>query len=76
MKNIVNPIPSTIDELKQNTRSFTTKSEQYNILIQKYQTEVESLPEKQSYLGHLEMEMGVLNNTYSYISNIKVILTI
>ena len=34
MKNIVNPIPSTIDELKQNTRSFTTKSEQIEYLAE------------------------------------------
>ena len=34
MKNIVNPIPSTIDELKQNTRSFTTKSEQIEYLVE------------------------------------------
>ena len=32
MKNIVNPIPSTIDELKQNTGSFKTKSEQIEYL--------------------------------------------
>ena len=35
MKNIVNPIPSTIDELKQNTRSFKTKSEQIEYLADK-----------------------------------------
>ena len=32
MKNIVNPIPSTIDELKQSTQSFKTKSEQIEYL--------------------------------------------
>jgi len=34
MKNIVNPIPSTIDELKQNTGSFKTKSEQIEYLAE------------------------------------------
>ena len=32
MKNIVNLIPSTIDELKQKTQSFKTKSEQIEYL--------------------------------------------
>ena len=43
------------------------KSVQYNILIQKYQKEIESLPEKQSFLGNLEREKEVLSNTYSFI---------
>jgi capsular exopolysaccharide synthesis family protein len=44
-----------------------TKSQQYAILINKYQSKIELLPEKQSYLGNLEREKEVLSNTYGFI---------
>jgi len=43
------------------------KSDQYQLLIKKYQNDIRLLPEKQSYLGRLEREKIVLSNTYSYI---------
>ena len=43
------------------------KSEQYSLLINKYQNEIELLPGKQSYLGNLEREKQVLTNTYEFI---------
>ena len=43
------------------------KSSQYQLLIKKYQDEIETLPEKQSYLGNLEREKHVLSNTYAFI---------
>ncbi len=46
---------------------LNAKSKQYKLLIEKYRTEIESLPEKQSYLADLEREKNVLNDTYSFI---------
>ena len=44
-----------------------SKSNQYLLLIAKYQLEIETLPEKQSFLGNLEREKEVLTNTYAFI---------
>ena len=62
MKNIVNPIPSTIDELKQNTRSFTTKSEQIE-----YLAEIK-------YIFQRAMSQDKNKDTDNYSSDIKEII--
>ncbi len=46
---------------------FEAKSKQYLLLIEKYQAQIESLPEKQSFLGNMEREREVLSNTYAFI---------
>ena len=62
MKNIVNPIPSTIDELKQNTRSFKTKSEQIE-----YLAEIK-------YVFQRAMSQDKNKDTDNYSSDIKKII--
>mgnify|MGYP000660385450 CR=1 FL=1 len=37
------------------------------VKVRKYKNELDLIPEKQSYLGKLEREKGVLTNTYAYI---------
>ena len=46
---------------------FNAKNQQYELLIEKYKSEIMLLPEKQTYLGKLEREKNVLTNTYAYI---------
>ena len=62
MKNIVNPIPSTIDELKQNTGSFKTKSEQIE-----YLAEIK-------YVFQIAMSQNKNKDTGNYSSDIKKII--
>jgi len=62
MENIVNRIPSTIDELKQNTRSFTTKSEQIE-----YLAEIK-------YVFQRAMSQDKNKDTDNYSSDIKKII--
>ncbi len=46
---------------------FNAKANQIKLLIEKYQNEIQDLPEKQSMLGNLDRERVVLENTYAFI---------
>ena len=46
---------------------FNAKAKQIKILIEKYQNEIQELPQKQSMLSNLDRERVVLGNTYAFI---------
>ena len=46
---------------------FNAKANQIKLLIERYQNEIQDLPEKQSMLGNLDRERVVLENTYAFI---------
>ena len=58
---------SSLLQIETNLFQMQARSHELQLLIDKYYEKMDSLPEKQAYLGKLIREREVLSTTYSYM---------